>query len=204
MILHRLLGDGQRVGHFLVRHALRDVVEDLNLPRREWREDVRRAGTVHRKLAEFRQHLRRDRRPAEDLLVDDELAAAHFANGVDELRRLAILVQVCGRSGADGLEQDLLLVLGREDHDRDRGQLTPHALGRLDAGKSRKVDLDDEDVGFELVGLRHGLLAVRRDAHDLHIRLFVDDLPDAHGRNATRIREQDPDRALGLLVHECS
>ena len=113
-------------------------------------------------------------------------------------------MQVGGGAGADRLKQDLLLVLGREDHDRDRGQLTPHALGRLDAGKSRKVDLDDEDVGFELVGLRHGLLAVRCDAHDLHVRLFVDDLPDAHGRDATRIREQDPDRALGPIAHECS
>src|SRR5882672_10924149 len=85
VILHRLLGDGQRVGDLLVRHALSDVVQDLHLTGRKRREDVRRPRTIHGKLAELSEHLGRHRRPAEDLLVDDELAATHFADRIDEL-----------------------------------------------------------------------------------------------------------------------
>src|SRR6188768_666123 len=33
VVLHRLLADGERVGHLLVCHALGDVVEDLDLTR---------------------------------------------------------------------------------------------------------------------------------------------------------------------------
>src|SRR5438046_2652868 len=78
VVLHRLLGDREGVGDLLVRHPLGDVVEDLDLSRRQRSEDVRAAGPVHRELAEFGEHLRRDRGLREDLLVDDELAVPHL------------------------------------------------------------------------------------------------------------------------------
>src|SRR6266566_438065 len=117
VILHGLLGDGQRVGDLFVRHALRDVVQDLHLTGRERRKYVCRPWTIHGKLAELSEHLRRDRRPAEDLLVDDELAGPHLADGIDELGGLAVLVEVGGGASADRLEEDLLLILGRQDDD---------------------------------------------------------------------------------------
>src|SRR5205823_10714343 len=99
---------------------------------------------------------------------------------------------------------DLLLVLRREDHHADRGQLTPDALGRLDAAEARQVDLDDENVRLELVRLRHRLLAVRGNSDDVHVRFFFDDLPDPHRRDAARVGEQDADRTLRAFAHECS
>ena len=78
---------------------------------------MRRPWPVDRELAELGEHLTRHRRAAEDLLVDDELTVAHLADRVSQLGGLAVLVQVSGRASADGLEEDLLLVLrGQDDH----------------------------------------------------------------------------------------
>ena len=108
------------------------------------------------------------------------------------------------RPGSDGLEEDLLLILGREDDDADRGQLASDALRGLDAGEPWQIHLDDQDVRLQLVCLRDGLFAVGSHTDDLHVRLFLDHLPDAHGGEATRIGEKDPDRAFGPIVHSCS
>src|SRR5688572_11742996 len=104
VVLDGLLGDRERVGDLLVRLALRDVVEDLDLARRERREDVRRARPVYGELPEYREDARRDRRPAEDLLIDDELPGSNAADRIGELARLAVLVQVRRGAGADGVE----------------------------------------------------------------------------------------------------
>src|SRR6266581_1110635 len=64
--------------------------------------------------------------------------------------------------------------------------------------------LEATAVRLQLVRLRDGLFTVGSHADDLHVRLFLDDLPDAHGGDATRIGEKDPDRAFGPFAHSCS
>ena len=199
MVLHGLLGDRERVRDLLVRHALRDVVQDLHLARRQRREHARRAGAVHRELAELGEHLRGDGGLREDLLVDDELAGANLADGIDELLGVAILVQVRGGTRTDRVEQALLFLKCGEDHDGDVRKLAADALRRLDARELGQVDLDDQHVGLELDGLGHGFLAIGHDGEDLHVRFLFEDLHDANGRDTAGVGEHDADRLLRLI-----
>src|SRR5205823_15114771 len=66
------------------------------------------------------------------------------------------------------------------------------------------IHLDDEHVRLELVRLRDRLFTVGSDGDDLHVRFLLDDLPDSHCRDPTRVGQKDPDRALGPLAHSCS
>src|SRR5437868_8203601 len=77
VVLDGLLADRQGVGDLLVGHALGDVVEDLDLARRQRREDRLGLLAVDGQLAELLEHARGDGRLREDLVVDEELALGH-------------------------------------------------------------------------------------------------------------------------------
>ena len=84
---------------------------------------------------------------------------------------------------AEGLDQELAgarlhgppevvpLPLDRHDDDRGVGHLLGQDLGRLDAVHDRHVDVHQDDVGAQLAGLLHPLLAVGGGAHDLDVGL---------------------------------
>src|SRR4029078_5737871 len=80
VVLDGLLADRQGVGDLLVGHALGDVVEDLDLARRERREDRLRLLAVDGQLAELLEDARRDGRLREHLVVDQELALRDAAD----------------------------------------------------------------------------------------------------------------------------
>src|SRR4029077_3411558 len=85
VVLDGLLADRQGVGDLLVRHALGDVVEDLDLARGERGEDRGGLLAVDRELAELLEDARRNRRLREDLVVDQELAAGDAPDDRDEV-----------------------------------------------------------------------------------------------------------------------
>ena len=199
MILDRLLGDRQRVGDLLVRHSLRDVVQDLDLTGRERREHMRGTRAVDGELAEFSEHLGRDGGLGEDLLVDRELARADLADRLDQFLRRAVLLQVGGRAGPDRIEERLLFLEGGQHDDGDVRELAAHPLGRLDTTQSREIRFDDEDVRLELDRLRDGVLPVGDGGKDLHVGLTLEHLRDAKGGEPARVGQHDADRLLRLI-----
>ena len=111
MVLDGLLADRQGVGDLLVRHALGDVVEDLDLARRERREDRGGLLAVDGQLAELLEDARRDRRLREDLVVDQVLAGDDAADDRDEVVRADVLEDERGGAGLDRVEQRVLVLV---------------------------------------------------------------------------------------------
>ncbi len=203
MVLHRLLGDREGVRHFLVRSTLRDAVKDLPFAGRKRREDLRRTGAVHGKLPKLGKDLRCERRPREHLLVDDELAGANATDRVDELSRIAILVEVRRGTGSDRVEERLLPVVRREDDDADLWKLTSDARCGLIPRDRAEVGVDDRDVGFGLDRLRDRLLAVVDRGDDLDVGLRVKDLTEAESvrrLEASRTRTTERRSAFAVLA----
>src|SRR6478735_4739682 len=116
VVLDGLLADRQRVGDLLVGHALSDVVEDLDLARRERREDRGGVLAVDRKLAELLQDPGRDGWLGEDLVVDEVLAADHPPDDRDEVVRADVLEDERRGARLDRVEQRVLVLrLGEHD-----------------------------------------------------------------------------------------
>src|SRR5438034_10357716 len=111
VVLHGLLADRQRVGDLLVGHALGDVVEDLDLARRQRREDRLGLLAVDRELAELLEDARRDGRLGEHLVVDEELALRDAADDEDEVVGADVLDHERGGAGLDRGEERLLVLV---------------------------------------------------------------------------------------------
>jgi len=122
-----------------------------------------------------------------------------YGDRVNELDRIAVLVEIRGRAGADRFEQRLLFVLCGQDDDADVRQLAADALRDLDAGGARQIRLDDEHIGLELERLRRRLLSIRRGANELDVGFLLEHLADAHRREPAGVCENDTDVAIRVL-----
>src|SRR5262245_13911202 len=191
VVLDRLLADRQRVGDLLVRHALGDVVEDLDLARGERREDGRGLLAVHRQLAELLEDTRRDRRLREDLVVDQVLAADDATDDRDEVVGTDVLEDERGGAGLDRVEERVLVLADREDDDPRRGQLALDPLGRLDSARSRQREVHEDDVGRGLERPVDGRSAGVGLADHVEVGLAAQDVGDADAEQRMVVDDQD-------------
>src|SRR5664280_2540362 len=135
VVLDGLLADRKRVGDLLVRHPLGDVVQDLDLARRERSEDGRRFLAVDRQLAELLEDAARHGRLREDLVVDEVLAARDAADDGNEIVGGDVLENEGGCPGLDGVEKGVFVFADGEDDDPCGRKLALDPLGRLDPAR---------------------------------------------------------------------
>src|SRR4051794_25642547 len=192
VVLDGLLADRQRVGDLLVGHALGDVVEDLDLARREWRKDRRRILPVDRELAELLEDARGDGGLREHLVVDEVLAADDTPDDRDEVVGTDVLEDERRGAGLDRVEEGVL-VLRLGEHDDPAGrQLALDPLGRLDAARCREREVHQDDVGGGLERTVDGAARVVGFGDDLEVALVAEDVRDPHAKEGVIIDDEDP------------
>src|SRR5262249_52916266 len=91
VVLHRLVADLEGARDLLVAVAARDVLEHLDLARRERREERLDLSIGVRQLAELLEDAGGDERAGEDALVDQVLAGVDAPDAVQEEGRLDVL-----------------------------------------------------------------------------------------------------------------
>src|SRR6185312_14438605 len=175
----------------LVRHALGDVVEDLDLARRERREDRGCLLAVDGQLAELLEDARGDRRLREDLVVDQVLARVDAADDRDEIVRADVLEDERRGARFDRVEQRVLVLADRQDDDRGRRQLALDPLRRLDAAGGRQREVHEDDVGRGLerpVDCRAAVICL---ADDVEVGLPTEDVGDSDAEQGVVVDDED-------------
>src|ERR1019366_3297012 len=191
VILHRVLGDKQLLGDVAVVHPPRNELEHLHFP-------VGQPGcrelpgpllflVAAGEAGELGQQLSCHGR------VDQRLAAVHRPHCVRHLVKREILEQIAAGSRADCLEEVSLLVADREHDYLGAGRDLLHGPARLDAAAAGHPDIHQDDVGERLPGLLHRLGAVTGLAHQLDVRLSVQDHLQAPAKQRVIIDDQGAD-----------
>ena len=68
--------------------------------------------------------------------------------------------------------------------------------GRTQAIKAWETDIEENDVAFQLLGLEHGLTAVRGFARDLPVWLQTEKRDDPSAHNLSIFDDQDPEHRV--------
>ena len=98
-------------------------------------------------------------------LRDELLREAQHAHGLN-----GRLVHEIHGAELEPAQRDFRPLLGEGGHQQDRHRLLGHeALEGLEATEPRHLDVEGDDVGAQLAGLREALLAVRGEAHHLDV-----------------------------------
>ena len=89
--------------------------------------------------------------------------------------------------------QVVALALNRHDDDGRGRDFLGEGFGRLNPVHDRHVDVHQDDVRGQLLGLLHPFLAVDRGAHDLDVRLEGQQLLEVVQRARNVVDDQDLD-----------
>ena len=134
-------------------------------------------------VEELRRHRRRDQ----------ALALDHGADGLGHLLDRDLLEQVAVGAGLDRLVEVVLLVADREHEDLGGGHEVADLTGRLDAVDLGHADVHEHDVGGQLLGLGHGLLAVLGLGDDLDAVLGAEHDVEAAAEQRLVVGDEDAD-----------
>ena len=155
-------------------------------------------------LALLEGQLAADIRPAVGVLVEEgfdhdggDLGAEVGLTGEDgphgraHLAEGALLEQIAGRPCPQHADDKALVRMhGQGDH-LDARQFGQELMGGVDPVHVGHADIHDDQIGRALLGQLHRRLAVGRLGHDLHIRLFLDEAPQALSDNLVIVGDQD-------------
>ncbi len=199
MRLDRVHGDDELVGDLLVRPPAGDQPQRLGLAVGQLgqQQGAAVAGIdaggvpLHESPGEGRE--------------DERLAARDDADGLRQLLRLHALQHEAARAGAQRVV-DVLVVLerGHDQHARPLDGVGDDRAGRLDAVHAGHAHVHQHHVGVELAGAADGLHAVRRLAHDLDVRLGLQQRAQtaAHERVVVGDEQADHDRTRGNIARK--
>ena len=163
MVLDGVLGDPKGRANLLVRRPCRHQLQDLQLPGAEllFRTGLLTVGPGH--TGELVENLG-GRRPG-----DWGLPLKDPAENPQEGFWLDLLLEVPVRPRLDGIEEVLVLLRDREHDDLHVGEDLLDPMGGLHAGHPRHVDVHQDEVRHQLLGLLQGLVAIVRLSHHLKV-----------------------------------
>ena len=194
--LHRRLGHEQRRADLGVRRAARDLQQHrvLAVGQRLQARVRRRAREAVGDLLE---------QPPRGAGRDDGVAGRHRADRGEQLLRLGVLEQEAARAGADGREDVLVEVEGREHHHARRrvAVALDEVGGRGDAVEAGHADVHEDDVRGRDAERLQRVAAVAGLAHDGHVGLGVDDEPEACAHERLVVDEEDADHGWDRRLH---
>ena len=137
---------------------------------------------------------------AEHLVVDQVLAGDDAADDHHEVFGRDVLEDERRRAGLDGVEQRVLVLFGRQDDDRRRGELPLDPLGRLDAAGRGQREVHEDHVGVGRERRVHRRPGVVRLGDDLEVGLALEDLADADAEQRVVVDDDDPHPLVGLVA----
>ena len=179
VVLDGLLAQGEREGHLLVGRTLGDVVEDLRLAGRERGEDRGGRSALDDELAKLPQDPRGKGGARERDFVNRVLAVRDPAHDRDQIVRVDVLSDERGGACFERLDQCVLVLVGRQDHDGRRGQLPLDPPHGLDPTEGRQREVEQDHVRCGLLRLLDSDVGVRRLAGHREVWLTVEDARDA-------------------------
>ena len=103
--------------------------------------------------------------------VEERLAAHRCAAGVDDVVVGSGLQDVAGGACLQRLEEELLVVVHREDQDAQLGPASRELAGCLEAGLARHADVEDREVDVVLERALDRLRAVGGLGDDVQVGL---------------------------------
>jgi hypothetical protein len=186
--------DDQRFGDLRVRQTLRDQLEHLPLARRQLGE----AGIVL--VAEQRRHRDPVDQAARDRGRQQRLSFRDRVDSRDELLGRAALEQETAGAGAQGAEDVLVGLEGREDQDPHLGRHREQLGGRGDTVELRHAHVHQHHVGAAVASPVHGLAAVLRLVEDLDRVVARQDRAQAAAQELVVVDEHDSDSLAHSLA----
>jgi len=160
MEFHRTVGDAQLTPDGLVASTLREVAEDLALPRGKLRE-----GGLGRKIRGIAPN--RLREDSGELLGNHGLSGDDPLQGDDQLIRLHILEQIAPDTGLEGNDEIPLIVTGGQHHYRHSLPGGPQSAQNIQAAGLEHAHVEQHDIGDGLGYPADTLFAVADGVHDL-------------------------------------
>ena len=184
VVLHRLRADVQLGGDDGVVLAVRDQLQDLDLPFGQLGPDRVRDLRLRARRANALQHLRRDVRR------DERLAERRGADARHQVLDRRVLQEIAARAGEDRVH-DVRVLLGDREHDDARERCDAGDVPRrIDAAHAGHVEVHDDDVRRELADDPHRLRSARRLADDLDA-LLLEQVPQAGPEEIVVVDDQD-------------
>ena len=175
--------DEEVFGDFGVVHAFADAAEDLELAVGEGVDGV----LVFLVLVAHEA--------GEDLggaaVAEVDVAGEDLADGGDEVGGGLIFHEVAAGAGAEGAFGVDALVEDGKDKDGDGGVALLELLGEFEAVGAVEGDVDDADVGGELIDLSDGVVGVVGFAADDHVFLVFHEGGEAAADDGMIFNEQD-------------
>ena len=187
VVFNGAFSDVELGGDFFVAGSGGDEVEDFQLAVGEgfgefgWLGGV--GGLGFREAAEFSNDF------GGDGGLEEGFAACGGADGFDEFLGGDIFKEVANGSGAEAIEDVVVVVKGGEDDDLAGGVSLFDAAGGGNAVKDRHTEIHEDDIGVVVENGRYCLLPIPRLCHHLQI------IPNGEERSQTLAEE-------GLIVYQ--
>src|SRR6267154_2836971 len=169
VVAHSLFTDLELVRNLLVRHAGREHLEDLDLPRSEPVIELLGCGCAREHL----QHSVRDR------AGHDSLAGDHRNDAGDDGARLRVLEHVAAGPGLQSLNHVVVSFERGEHEDLDLRVVGEDPARGFDAVEVRHFDVHQDDVRLESCRELDYVKAVYGLAHDCHAVVAVEQASQA-------------------------
>jgi signal transduction histidine kinase len=169
VVLHGLLGEEHAIGDLAVGEALGEQIEDATFL----------IGQPFELLVADRARPQTLEHPGSDTGVEQGLTGRDLADRVDEIHGPDLLEDVSRRTGHDGVEQCLVVGVGREHQAMNGRHPAADLTADLDTVAIGQADIEHRDIRVRHRQSPQGLLGGPGLGHDLHVTGGLEKLTQA-------------------------